>query len=228
MRLVLFIPDFVLADRPEILRACPVRIDADLCRRIGVAVERCHAVTEASAIQRLHFCADMDPTRAGTEASPEAMAVGFVRASDLFEIRLEVRSTIGGEIENLVDTIVITTGPHAGAFAGIELQEAILHNRGLPRTTDYTKIRFEGIYGVLINFRLTRGRESGRFQGTLQKNASNQDVAFESDQVEVAIGLPLYDAAGHVIDLRRYSVLGGIGRDGLRSAADLLNQPELS
>jgi hypothetical protein len=224
MRLVLFIPDFVLADKPEVLRASPVRIDADLCRRVGAAVERCHAVTEASSLQRLHICADKDPTKVGIEASPEAMAVGFIRASDLGESRLEVRRAIDGALEHPVDTIIATTGPYGGAFAGHELREAFLHNKCLPKTTDYTKIRFEGLYGVLINLRLSRVRELGRFPGTLHKNASNRGVGIETDQVGFAVGLPLYDAAGHVIDLRRYSVLGGIGRDGLKSAAELLNQ----
>ena len=63
MQLVLFIPDFVLADEPEVLRACPVSMTAERCRRIGAAVERCHVVTEAPALQPLHVCADKDAKR---------------------------------------------------------------------------------------------------------------------------------------------------------------------
>jgi hypothetical protein len=211
MLFVLFIPDFVLADKPEVLRACPARISADLCRRIGMAVERCHGVTEAS--QRFHICADEDPTRVGVEASPEAMAVGFVRAQNAREVRLEVRRASGGDP---VDTVVFTVGTYEGAIAANELREAFLHFKDLPKTTDYKNIRYQGFRGVLINLRLTPVRKLGRLPGTLHKN--------ESDQVGFAVGLPLYDAAGHVIDLRRYSLLSGIGRDGLKPAAELLKQ----
>jgi hypothetical protein len=60
----------------------------------------------------------------------------------------------------------------------------------------------------------------------LRENASNVDseVGVEGNQFEFAVGLPLYDAAGLVIDLRRYSVFGGLGRDGLRQASELLKQ----
>jgi hypothetical protein len=44
------------------------------------------------------------------------------------------------------------------------------------------------------------------------------------DQFEFAVGLPLYDAAGCLIDLRRYSVLSGVARNALRPAAELLKQ----
>ena len=50
------------------------------------------------------------------------------------------------------------------------------------------------------------------------------EVATESNQLEFAVGLPLYDAAGCVIDIRRYSVLSGIGRDGLKAAAEMLKR----
>jgi hypothetical protein len=234
MQLVLFIPDFVLADEPEVLRACPVKVSAEVCRRLGAAVERCHSVAEAPAVQPLHICADKDATRIGLQAIPEAMAVGFVCAPAVGEVRLEVRSATGGDAQGLeepVDTIVFTVGTYEGAIAANELREAFLHHKKLPQTTDYTKVRQTGLYGVLIYLRLTV-RKVGRFAA--RKNTSNvvplpenpsdpvPGVGPENDQFEFAVGLPLYDAAGLVIDLRRYGVLGGIGRDVLKPAAELL------
>jgi hypothetical protein len=236
MQLVLFIPDFVLADEPEVLRACSVRIRAELCRRIGTAVDRCHVGAEAPTLQPLHICADKDATRIGLEAIPEAMAVRLIRAPDLGEVQLEVGSATGGRahgLENPVDTIVFTTGTYEGAVAANELREAFLQHKKLPKTTDYTNVRQQGFYGVLI--RLTApARKLDRFATRLRKNARNvvplrkypgdpvPGVGAGSDQFEFAVGLPLYDAAGFVIDLRRYSVLGGIGREGLKRAAELL------
>src|SRR6266566_8337459 len=165
MQLVLFIPDFVLSYEPEILRACPVRMAVERCRRIGAAVERCHAVTEAPALQPLHICADKDPARIGLEASPEAMAVGVICARELGEVRLEVRSATGGAhgVDDPVDTIVFTIGAYQEAIAANELREAFLHHKRPPETADYTKMRHEGFYGVLINLRLTPVCRLGRF-----------------------------------------------------------------
>jgi hypothetical protein len=238
MQQVLFIPDFVLAEEPEVLRACPVRIRAELCQRIGTAVERCHVAAEAPTLKPLHICADKDATRIGLEAIPEAMAVGLIRAPDLGEVRLEVGSATGGRahgLETPVDTIVFTTGTYEGAIAANELREAFLQHNKLPKTTDYTNVRQQGFYGVLIKLRLTApARKLDRFAARLRKNARNvvslrkypgdpvPGVGAGSDQFEFAVGLPLYDAAGFIIDLRRYSVLGGIGREGLKRAAELL------
>jgi hypothetical protein len=86
------------------------------------------------------------------------------------------------------------------------------------------KIRYDGFHGVLVNLRLTPVRN--RPPGISHESKSNvvREVGIENDRVEFAVGLPLYDAAGHVIDVRRYSLLGGIGRDGLKPAAELLKQ----
>jgi hypothetical protein len=51
------------------------------------------------------------------------MAVGFVRAPDLGEVRLEVRSATGDG--DPVDTIVFTTGTYEGAIAVNELRDAV-------------------------------------------------------------------------------------------------------
>jgi hypothetical protein len=228
MQLVLFIPDFVLADEPEVLRACPVGMTAEGCRRIGAAVEQCHVVTEAPALRPLHVCADKDATRIGLEAIPEAMAVGFIHAPSLGEVRLDVRgASDGGGLEEPVDTIAFATGTYREAIAANELREAFLHHRKLPKTTDYTKIRKKGFYGVLIKLRLIAVRKLGKNARNvvpLRKNPSAPvaGLGTQSDQFKFAVGLPLYDAAGFVIDLRRYSVLGGIGRDVLKPAAELL------
>jgi hypothetical protein len=136
-----------------------------------------------------------------------------------------------------LDTIVFSADAYREAIAANELREAFLYHRKLPKTTDYTKVRQKGFYGILIKLRLTTVRKLDRFAP--RKNARNvvplcknpsdpvPGVGMESDQFEFAVGLPLYDAAGFVIDLRRYSVLGGIGRDGLKPAAELL-KPMLS
>jgi len=187
-------------------------------------------VTEAPALQPLHVCADKDATRIGLEAIPEAMAVGFIRAPTVGEVRLDVRgATDGGAhgLEEPVDTIVFTTGTYREAIAANELREAFLNHRKLPKTTDYTKIRQKGFYGVLIKLRLTAVRKLGKNARNvvpLRKNPSDPvaGVGTRSDQFEFAVGLTLYDAAGFVIDLRRYSVLGGIGRDVMKPAAELL------
>jgi hypothetical protein len=222
MRLVLFIPDFVLADEPEVLRACPVRISADLCCRIAVAVERCHEGAEAPALPPFCVCADKDPTRRGLEAIPEAMAVGFFEPRNLGEVRLKVRAATGDGthgIDEPMNTFVAPDDTYEGAIASNELRDAFLRHQKSPETTYYSKIRHEGLYGVLINLRLAARDITSRSQNTLH---AMPGVGIESDQFEFAVGLPLYDAGGHVIDLRRYSVFSAIGRDGLKSAAELL------
>jgi hypothetical protein len=228
MRLVLFIPDFVLADEIEVLRSSPVRIATELCRRIGAAVERCQVVAEAPALQPFHICADKDQSRCGLEAIPEAVAVGFIDARRLGEARLEVcPPTSNGRLGTgaPIDTIVFTNTGYQAAVAGNELREAFSRHQKLTQAAGLRRARHKPLYGLLINLRLaTAGKPASR------ENANNVDsrVGVEGDQFEFAVGLPLYDAAGLVIDLRRYSVLGGIGRGGLKSATELLKRLAIS
>jgi hypothetical protein len=224
MQLVLFIADFVLADEPEILRACPVRINAELCRRIAAAIERCHAGAEAPPLPPFCVCADKDPTKRGLEAVPEAMAVGFFEPRNLGEVRLRVRpGARDGKhgTDDPTNTFVAADDAYEGVIAVNELRDAFLRHHKCPETTYDSKIRREGLYGVLVNLRLSGRGRPPRPQNTVDVVPG---VGIESDQFEFAVGLPLYDAAGFVIDLRRYSVLTAIGRDGLKPAAELLKQ----
>jgi hypothetical protein len=225
MRLVLFIPDFVLADEIGVLRSCPVRIAAERCQSIGAAVERCRLVAaEAPALQPFRICADKDPSRQGLEAIPEAIALGFLDGRRLGESRLEVCAPTSNGPQGTsdpIDTIVFTDTAYQGAVAGNELREAFFHHQKLTHAADLRRVRHQPLYGLLINLRLApAGKPACR------ENASNLDseVGVEDNQFEFAVGLPLYDAAGLIIDLRRYSVFGGLGRDGLKPAAELLKQ----
>jgi hypothetical protein len=97
------------------------------------AVARCHAVTEASAIRRLHVCADKEAGRIGLEAVPEAMALGFICAQEVREVRLEVHRATGGGVDEVVDTLVFPVGTYEGAVAAHEFREAFLRHKHLPR-----------------------------------------------------------------------------------------------
>jgi hypothetical protein len=115
-------------------------------------------------------------------------------------------------IDEPTNTFIAPDDPYEGAIAINEAREAFLQHQKSRQTTLFSKLRDEGLYGVLLNLTLT----------TLCKNASN---VVREEQFEFAVGLPLYDAAGCVIDLRRYSVLSGAGRrrtaqtDGALAAA---------
>jgi hypothetical protein len=138
MRLILFIPDFVLADEIEVLRSCPVRIAAEVCRRIGAAVERCQVASEAPALQPFHICADKDPSRRGLVAIAEAIAVGFIDARRLGESRLEVcpPTSNGPWTSDPIDTIVFTDTAYQEAAAGNELREAFFRHQKLTQAAD--------------------------------------------------------------------------------------------
>ena len=229
MPLVLFVPDFVLADEPEVLRACPVSITAEQCRRISNAVGRHHVVSEAAALQSYHICADKDPARRGFEAIPEAVAVGFIEARRLGEARVGVCAPVRNDphgINDRIDTIILSNIAYHGAVAGNELREAFFRHQRLTGTTHLRRARQQPLFGVFINLRLaarskSRGFPSAGGDGTRDVVSG---AGVEDDRCEFAVGLPLYDAAGFVIDLRRYTVLGGIAHEGLEPAAELLKQ----
>jgi hypothetical protein len=215
MQLVLFIPDFVLAGEPEVLRSCQVMMAGEQCHRIHDAIERCHVAADAPALQPFRICAHKHTAMRGLEAVPEAMAIGVVElANERGNVSLKVRAATCDRthvIDEPMNTFVAPDDPYEGAIAISEVREAFLQHQKSRQTTFFSKIRDEGLYGVLVNLRLT----------TLRKNASN---VVPGDQFEFAVGLPLYDAAGCVIDLRRYSVLSGVARDALKPAAELLKQ----
>jgi len=186
-------------------------------------------VSEAAALQSFHICAAKDPARRGFEAIPEAVAVGFIEARRLGEARVGVCAPARNDphaIDDRIDTIILSNIAYQGAVAGNELREAFFRHQKLSGTTHLRRARQQPLFGVFINLRLAARSKSRAFPsagGDGMRDAVS-GAGVDDDQREFAVGLPLYDAAGFVIDLRRYTVLGGIGHEGLEPAAELLKQ----
>ena len=131
MQLVLFIPDFVLAGEPEVLRSCQVMMAGEQCHRIHDAIERCHVAADAPALQPFRICAHKHTAMRGLEAVPEAMAIGFVELeNERGNVSLKVRGVASDRarvIDEPMNTFVAPDDPYEGALLarreGVEYAE---------------------------------------------------------------------------------------------------------
>src|SRR5882672_5711920 len=125
-----------------------------------------------------------------------------------------------------MDTTIITRGPYETGGTSHELREAFLHHKKLAKPAHFREVRHQGIYGVFINLRFAALGETRRRPPLGPKDPLDVGVGLgvERDEFEFAVGLPLYDASGFEIDLRRYFILRRTGRDGLKPAAELLDK----
>jgi len=232
MQVVLFVPEFVLSYQPDVLRACPMWITAEQGSRIRDAVERMHVATEAEALQPFHVCAHKDPAMRHFEAIPEALAIGFLCAGDRGKVAVEVCDPAGHSppaVNDPMNTTVVSDAPYEGAVAFNELREALLHHKKHAEPLHLREFRPKGLYGVLVNLRLAALRKLGGHPTPLPEDPLNMSpgIRVDSYRLQFAIGLPLYDASGFVIDLRRYCMLRPIGGEWSKSTTELLNRLSL-
>jgi hypothetical protein len=166
------------------------------------------------------------------EAIPDAVAIGFLSAADRGKVAVEVCGPAGQSppaVNDPMNTIVISDAPYDGAVAFNELREALLHHKKLVEPVHLREFRHKGLYGVLVNLRLDALRKLGGHPTPLPEDPLNMSpgIRVDSYRLQFAIGLPLYDASGFVVDLRRYCMLRPIGGEWLKPTTELLNRLSL-